>query len=840
MKRTLIMSGVIILVLLVSMIVTSLVINTESIDMTTEMSQATLPVLYTVVNDERVNLTHGYTMDMNGSYLRGSITPLNENREIGIVVDTFGTLVSSAGYEVRSMDMERLVEDQVLEDYTYIGTEMSATIHIKDLISPDTEYMLIVKLSLPQGVTARYYVRFIDRQELNLEEELAFAKDFSERTFDREAAQEIKKYMESNSEGDNTSFEYVNIHSNFNQLTWGDLAPELIGEKEVDILDVDTENACIELNYRVGTLRKTYDIREYFRIKKGSDRIYLMEYERTMDQIIDNETEDLLINDKLIHGIISRDIEYRENEAGNLFCFIQGNRLYSYNAANNNLARIFSFWDEDNDDVRTRFNEHGIKIMSMDEQGSMQFMVYGYMNRGDHEGEEGIAIYYYDSVINATEEQIFIPYDRSYVLLEHNVKALSHINYNGIFYLYLDGTVYEISIDNKEYKVIADELDEMRFVSNADNSVIAWQPEKDVYYYNRLKIMSLDGDLPVEIGAGSAEIMIPLGFMDKDLIFGKIKTADIKTDETGSIVLPMYSVCIINSGGKLLKEYSQPGYYIEDVEFISNIINLKRLTRDETGAYIPAPDDQIISNVESRTFKNNFSYVVTEEMETTYQTELYKHMSDDPIKVTNPREVLFEGDRRLIIENDDLIQRFYVYAKGDIDSIYTEGSDAVKRASEIFGNVVDDKCAYIWEAGNRKSSARLEDITEARSVDEKLNSIKICVDEMLKHGGVYKDADELMDDGTVLNILSTNLTGSTALDLTGCDLDSVLYYVSSGSPVMVFVENSDSVLIVGYDSKNTVIYDPVKGTIEKKGMNDSKEWFEANRNRFITYTAARE
>ena len=43
----------------------------------------------------------------------------------------------------------------------------------------------------------------------------------------------------------------------------------------------------------------------------------------------------------------------------------------------------------------------------MDEFGNMNFMVYGYMNRGNHEGEVGIEFYYYNHLQNNTQSMVF-------------------------------------------------------------------------------------------------------------------------------------------------------------------------------------------------------------------------------------------------------------------------------------------------------------------------------------------------------------------------------------------------------------------------------------------------
>ena len=56
-----------------------------------------------------------------------------------------------------------------------------------------------------------------------MREELAYIMNFHNKTFDKSQAKELVTYLESNEEGDNSSFHYVNIHSNFNQITWGEL-----------------------------------------------------------------------------------------------------------------------------------------------------------------------------------------------------------------------------------------------------------------------------------------------------------------------------------------------------------------------------------------------------------------------------------------------------------------------------------------------------------------------------------------------------------------------------------------------------------------------------------------
>ena len=141
-----------------------------------------------------------------------------------------------------------------------------------------------------------------------------------------------------------------------------------------------------------------YTVEEYFRIRYTADRMYLLDYERTMNQI--PNVDQMYANDKLLLGITGTDIPMIESEDGNVVVFVVSNRLFSYNVSTNKLTLIFSFYDKENGDERTLYDQHTIKILDVDEGGNVQFVVYGYMNRGVREGEVGIQLYSFSSSLN--------------------------------------------------------------------------------------------------------------------------------------------------------------------------------------------------------------------------------------------------------------------------------------------------------------------------------------------------------------------------------------------------------------------------------------------------------
>jgi len=845
-RRRTIKLSVTFVLFLISLFVSNIVLNRGNTDMTAEMSKATLPIVYMNVNDEYINPLHGYTTEMEGNYLRGPITPLMANRSVTFRADLYDAVIAKVSYEVRPLDMSRLIEETEVSDFTYEGDAIYATATLKDLIEDDTEYMLIIKLTTSGGSVIRYYARVINRAELYLSEKMEFVRDFSDRTMDKEAAESIKKYMETNADGDNSSYAYVNIHSNFNQLTWGELEPALITDKDMEILEIDETTASIMLKYQVEIMSETHNVSEFFRLQRGK-RMYLMEYERIMDQVFDAD-KNVVVNGKILHGMINEKPVGIENDAGTIYAFVQQNALYSYNTSSNTMARLFAFADKDNNDERTRYNAHSIKPMMIDGVGNIWFIVYGYMNRGLNEGKVGVALYYYDCALNTIEEELFIPYTKSYEMLSVEIDNLAYISSRNRLYVFLDGGVYTINITARESEIMQASISETGFFSSDDESIIAWQTGNSVVDFTQIQLFKLNSMTPYTIPSGAGEVVIPLGFMDNDVIYGAARVADVTTDYTGKTIIPMYSVRIQDQNGNTLKDYHQDGVYVLGIEKSDNLLILSRATRDpDSGELLPIEDDQIVNNKTQTSLKNKLSSVVTEKTETTYQTVLYKGGDGEKssVKVTNPKEVVFEGSRDVSIKDDDTLKRYYVYAKGKIAGIYSSASEAVEIAGNQYGVVTNKQMAYVWESSNRKTSTKITsleisettpkaDSEEDTPETDNTSSYVKCIDMMLQSGGVYKSSEEEIRRKSLARVLSDNLEADV-LDLSGVSLSDVLYYVSRGYPVMAMTGQGTAVIITGYDSKNTILYDPGEERVYKLGMNDSKELFEKAGNRFVTY-----
>lgn len=839
MKKSIVKISVFFAVFLTTLIVGVNVMNKGHDNLTVEMAEATLPILTMRLNGVAYNQLHGYTEKMDVAFQRDTVTVLGEGRDTEFCVETYGRKLNKISLEVRSRDGSRLIENTEITDYTEGNGQIRGTLALKDLIEKDTEYSLAIVLEAEDGGQIYYYTRAIWSQNLYTAEKLAFVSDFHDRLYDREAARELTKYLETDSRlEDNSSFHKVNIHSSFRQITWGDMKVSEVIAPVYSLKEIASQTASFLVNYMVATTdgaEKTYYLmEEYYRVRYTTDRMYLLDYERSMTQIPD--VEKMYGNDKLLLGITDPEVAMLESEDGNIVVFEVANRLLSYDVTTDKLTVIFGFYDVGNADSRTLYDQHAIKILDVDEGGNVQFAVYGYMNRGRHEGKVGIQIYTYNSGLNTIEELLYIPSDKTYAVLAAELEKLLYLNREGQLYLNLDYTVYRVDLATRTYTGLIDILQDGSLRVSANHKIAVWPEGGDVYHSTVLNIRNLNVDEKHTVTVADGEAIMPLGFMEEDIIYGIARTEDIINEKSGRIFFPMYKICICNSEGVLLKEYSQPDIYVTGCTVEDNQIVLERLERTADGSYEDALQDHIMNNAEVATGRNFVVAADIDVYERYVQIQTRAEIDTKAVKVLNPKEVVYEGGRVLAFAEEKAIDRYYVYGPYGIDGIYLSPAGAVNHAYNISGVVVNERGEGIWMKGNRVARNQIMAIRTPDHAEEG-DSLAVCMDTIFKFEGLVRNSEYLLaKGGSVLDILQDNLEDVKVMDMTGCSLDAMLYYVNQDIPVLALLENGEAVLITGFNEYNVVILEPSTGRLYKKGMNDSTEWFAENGNCFITYT----
>lgn len=827
-------------IFVVAVIVFGIVTNRTNKDMTTELSEATLPTISLYYQEEEINELYGYTTEMNPIYMRDDITPVDTDRLLPIMIHTKDYSIDAISYEIRSMDMNRLISNTQLDKYTQQDGTITANLTIQNLLDANQEYLLI--LSVESGdSTLYYYTRIIEPSACYVKECIDFAKDFHAKTFDDTASNALALYMEPDaSVDDNTSLAKVSINSSLKQVTWADFNGTPLGEPAVSIKEINESYNVIILEYVLSATGDAgeleyYNVKEYFRVRYANDRMYLLNFERTTDQIFRSE-ETNFYNNYIQLGIGDSKVDYKANETGTIVCFVREGELWSYNSNEKKLSQVFSFRGYEGIDERENHAEHDIRIIKVDETGSTDFVVYGYMNRGVHEGQVGICVYHNDSVANTVEEELFIPSTHSYEVLKAELGQLMYENESGMFYIMLNGTLYEINMETMEQKVLVSGFAADSYAISESNQYIAYIDGGDSNQGKVVHVLNLEDKDQYDVEASNDNFIRPLGFIQNDFIYGEAAMADVYTDQAGNTQFPMGSIYIAETESEdhgILKDYHKDGYYISSIRVEDYTIYVNR-EKYNGMTYIEAEQDTIMNREGDILETVSIHTTATDRKKTQIQLALNDVEEVAAKKLLTPKQILLEENREIALEEPEPENFYYAYARGEVVAATDSATEAIKAANDNLGVVVGSAQQYIWKRAKKTTQNTLP--VTVGSSDAGGSSIAQAVSAMLEMENINVAAGTLLESGnTPKQILKDTMQDTTVLDLTGCDLEEVLYYVNLSTPVFAMNSGSSAVLIVGYDTTTVSIFDPAAGTTSKMSMSDARELFLQAGNIFFAY-----
>ena len=232
---------------------------------------------------------------------------------------------------------------------------------------------------------------------------------------------------------------------------------------------------------------------------------------------------------------------------------------------------------------------------------------------------------------------------------------------------------------------------------------------------------------------------------------------------------------------------------------------------------------------------NSWETVTTQKYETIVQLVVKSTIETKNLKYTMPKEVLYEGSKDMIVTIEEPINRYYVYGKDGVMGTFSHPANAINLAYSLSGTVVNEKGGYIWKKTGRSIRNQIMAITGTQ-IDEDTSQLAVCLETILGYAGSARNVQALLDKGmTATQILAEGISDARILELSGVSLDAILYYVNQDIPVLASLNDNSAVLVIGFNEQNIVVMDPKTGTIYKKGMNDSAQWFEENGNQFVTY-----
>lgn len=743
----------------------------------------TLPVVSVLFEDLKINTMCGYTMDMEEEYMRDIITPITNDNKVKILIDRYENSIVNISYQIRSIDGERLIEDFTVDYFEVNGDQIETEFQLSNMLEADKEYMLKVTLGTENQEMVNYYTRIIKESKPTIKAYIDYAKAFSKSTFNKQAFEEYKPSLERYGVNDDTNFAIVNNGSDTASLTWGDLNPVISSEQQVQVKEILGDISCIELKYQVQIKNEydvvqSYNVTEYFRVRQGNTMMYVYVYDRTMEQIFECNNS-VVTATRINLGIDSDlDVETSESPTGSYLSFVKERNLWLMDINENKMVNIFSLDSGKANDVRNRFDNSDIEIVSTSKEGDVLFLVYGYMNRGAHEGKVGIALYKYSMKENKNTELVFVPSKNSYYVLRENIGKFAYITSDNLLYLMLEDSIYTITFDSNEYVQLVTNLHEGNFIISNDNTIVAWHENASLYEAQSIRVIDIENSKDYVIKAEDGEYIKVFGFVGHDLVYGTALQSDVQTYGTEERPFPMYKINVkVNETGSE-EEYKKDGIYISGVSIKDNVINIERLTKDETGTLVEMADDQFVNRVAEKVDLSKKSIIATElKRKELVIIKAFSTTSDNELAVMVPTETVYTNPNTLTVQNDTgyVDNNYYLYAYGGLYLCTEDVSKAVTLAQQHYGVVVDGKGNHIF--------ARMSK-TDGTSIGG--------IDVLVEKG--YGTLNDLIADESIETV-----------EIVGAGSETIFYFTSKNKAIVTYFDDMGMVAISGHSGYKTII-----------------------------------
>ena len=373
---------------------TAFLMNNETTDDRSDMNNPTLPEVMVDFGGNLSNRMYGYKQKMQADYVRDCVTPLDTTKTLSLVVNPYDAKVKSLSYEIRTSDGSKVLENRKIKSLKSSENSLRTDIEITSPLLMNQEYSLQILLDTDEG-DIYYYTRLVSRSSTNTSQYVEFVSNFAQMCMDKNSADNLAAYLEP-SESSVRNYADISIQSSLADISWGNLSPQ-ISKKGIPVIkDINETTASVSMEYELTAIDEEgkteyYNVTEFYRMRYTESRIRLLDFERSAEQIF-NPSLSVISDNGLLLGVRDKNVSTLTDKEGTVVAFVQAGELWTYAPDTGKFVKVFGFRKDSDSDFRDSRVEHDIKLLNVSDTGDVDFMVYGYMNRGPHEGYCGLSL----------------------------------------------------------------------------------------------------------------------------------------------------------------------------------------------------------------------------------------------------------------------------------------------------------------------------------------------------------------------------------------------------------------------------------------------------------------
>lgn len=755
------------------------------------LAKASIPTVTMNYQGEKVNCLQGYANSM--TLVERLLTPLEEELRLTIDIGETPYKIMAVEYSVSRDGI--CIEQRRTEKLSKSGDVGRATLDLSNSVTANEEFQLQIALETAEEQIFYYYTRVIYTTEFDAAEAIVFAREFCENTFDKKSSDKIITYIEPDDTGDNTTFQHVNIHSSYDQITWGKLDAKMCSRPIPNILELNDTEAVVSLDYQAAVnedeeTNSYYLVHEYYRMRRSSYRMHLLEYERDLTQTFVG-TKLSFTGQSITLGIVPEDVEYLSNEEGTFVCFVQAGELWLYEIDGSKLYRIFSLQDTQREDKRSFMQDYEIRILNLDSKGAVDFVVYGYCNRGNYEGKVCLQLCRYTKNSNTYEVRYVMEDTCSAQLFCEDIGTLTYLSENDFYYYYHDD-IHHLDLMTGKETTLVENLDRGALAVSDNHEKIAWV--EDMYGATTIYQMDLKTNEQSEIVAKEKEYLRPIGFVNEDFAYGIAKKSMVQPGRSGVLWFPMYSVVICDKEGKVIKDYTDETLLVVDGYTTDEMIHLERVKLAAGGmGYVTEQAHQIVSSQKAKEAPVTLGTTKDTKKLKLVQLVFATGHAANAIHRYTAEEVVYTTAVQRTAQKHTNRDEYFVYCNGKLAKVFENSKDAFVYTEVNNGilKTADQRTVYYKRVPSDAYEWDMPPVFDVTILQQAV-------------------AEEASRKGLV-SLWQSKETGKKVYDATGISLEATKQLVEDGWSVLIQTGAKEFYLLMGYTEETVLVYQPTDG-----------------------------
>jgi hypothetical protein len=221
-------------------------------------------------------------------------------------------------------------------------------------------------------------------------------------------------------------------------------------------------------------------------------------------------------------------------------------------------------------------------------------------------------------------------------------------------------------------------------------------------------------------------------------------------------------------------------------------------------------------------------------------TEYYISVPEDTEIDTVPT---YKSARNLVLNHETIARLpepderegcYYAYSFGRVVASSKNAASVIAAANTNVGTVINRDGRLIWERGIMTPRNELTNVPEIKA-SENVSSIEAAMQIIARYRKEELDTTGFsLAKTSIFEFMNKNMK-PYIVDMTGAELDEVLYCTYRKHPVIAMRGNGEACVIVGYEAGTVIIYDPVKGSKVKLTKSNAIKDFQKGGNIFISF-----